>query len=1753
MTAAVKISSAPASTAESVQSSAGQQYGDRQSADWRQTETADIYSLYGENYHKAAPVSSDTPLDAAALMARLLTLAKQTPSRSLPHMERLEERLDRTLAQIQVLFSTEITGILQELGLDSFIVENKIILPESKLGFEFLLERAQEVLETLSPQEPDPKSVSEFEAALKKAEPDAVKKTDPSDEFQTEIATANDNLEPQIDDALTEPDLETQSRITESPVKLEELPPPPEFGGNAPDLSAEIEQAAAENTASIAALEDAKTPESYTAAFQTAPPGVKAEHQKGFADKINTLGTQEAAEYQETVEPQSVEVRADETPVKSVTEIALESITPDPLETKPSSGLPSADIAPVEEGPEFTANDDLGASVANSKTEMSEKGVAAAISELVTFHPDLNSRVGPAPKIKLTEDADPERMGEQSSSARTQVLDRRDIAARAVAEGKGPEQVRPRDLKSEAMAELTPPEFSLPQDAPLDSLDEFAAYELDAEAEAVFDQAHAAPMRDNLQEVQQKAADMARERDTQRETGIADAEAEQARLASGAEQQQSNIVHKAQEGIQESRRQTLQAQQDKVESFDKDIAEKGDAARSEIEARVETDNKTVETEYVAAESEAEKETKAAETKAEAEKEKAEKDASKQGWWDRTWDWVGKQLDKIGELIGAVFKALKEKLGKIIQVVKDKALAIIDKGAAFVKDTIEVFGEVLKAGVTLVVGTYYPELAKELNASIDRGVERVKQAVDDVATELKKKVELAAAVLTKVLNKVLDFIEGALTTLVKIASAVAKGDWSEVARLVIDPVLRMLNIKPEDFYEYMAKALQTLGVLVSDPIGFLSNLFGALVGGFERFGDAFKKHITAGILDWLTGSFGTTLVMPEKFDFFGILDIARQLAGLSIETVKTVAEREFGPTAVEMIEGAIEYATILIDEGWGAFFTKIKEDLSGLASSIMSEIAEFLTTSLIKAGVIWIASLINPVGWLVKLVTMIWDFIMWLRDNLQRLKDIITTITNGMADIIYGRLDPAEKAIESTLARLIAPTIDLITRLIGVSGVPKAVKGIITKVHKKVEKAIRKLLRKVVGKFVKKKKGKGTTAAPQANTKLMKPITVKGGGDTHTVSLEVKGGKSAKKGKKAKSAKGGLKRKAKPVINSKKMDVEDWLKSFKTNAGMRARLKDGGHRAELTDDQISEKIKLVSKDVKIALGEEEQLDNLADTVPDNQTARIQSEGNDLKKPIERILDALEIKLEPFETKFSKDIAKTRKAVATSLKGKIAKAINKSPKLSVELNQMRWSEVITYLSENPGPLTQAIASPLHAGGVLRESKSGKKTDFFNKLIAAAAKTSTTFKADELAKKDVDLMKKLLPLLTSEHQKILIKHALSSSPKSAASIIKTFTIELGKAVKALENSGQSGPDIDYKTQIKAAAFRPKGRFWRPATYTKKFIKYYPDNLKTSTGTLKRIDFFLDAKKHDDPARAQANRTYTADMVRAAAPGQHEWVLSSTVNNVVNATIKNLEANPGDALANFIRFVGFQHIVRTDTSDIVYDPDANYKGFVYDQPKMNALRESVLEESRAAIKPVEENENSLQPGQTVDQSTLDKAEKALAAIHKKYSGDKFETYQAHAGGVNVYQLKKDKGANLFRPKTIPSQSLSKVWHDKLAIMNKEIIGDGSGGAAIIDKLGSGILKYFQETNIDKSDAKRLKDIPVHSFGRRGKMPEFGIKSIDESRREKRESRNPLQGDILDSEVFLKEAFSRYKFAYEDLAEDIKLFKEHADKVPTI
>ncbi len=63
-----------------------------------------------------------------------------------------------------------------------------------------------------------------------------------------------------------------------------------------------------------------------------------------------------------------------------------------------------------------------------------------------------------------------------------------------------------------------------------------------------------------------------------------------------------------------------------------------------------------------------------------------------------------------------------------------------------------------------------------------------------------------------------------------------------------------------------------------------------------------KHLLQGALEWITGEMGDAgIVLPDKFDFKGILSIILQILGISIQNIKEIAKKVIGEKYVTMLE------------------------------------------------------------------------------------------------------------------------------------------------------------------------------------------------------------------------------------------------------------------------------------------------------------------------------------------------------------------------------------------------------------------------------------------------------------------------------------------------------------------------------------------------------------------------------------------------------------------------------------------------------------------------------------------------------------------------------------------------------------------------------------------------------------------------------------------------------------------------------------
>ena len=121
---------------------------------------------------------------------------------------------------------------------------------------------------------------------------------------------------------------------------------------------------------------------------------------------------------------------------------------------------------------------------------------------------------------------------------------------------------------------------------------------------------------------------------------------------------------------------------------------------------------------------------------------------------------------------------------------------------------------------------------------------------------------------------------------------------------------------------------------------------------------------------------------------------------------------------------------------------------------------------------------NPVGAIVRAIIAIYDLVMWLVDNIQRIISFVNSVVDSVAAIAAGQISGAANYIESSIARTIPMILSGLAQFLKLNGIAKKIQQAIEKVRKPIDNAIDKgigfVVEKVKGWFGgnKKKTGKG---------------------------------------------------------------------------------------------------------------------------------------------------------------------------------------------------------------------------------------------------------------------------------------------------------------------------------------------------------------------------------------------------------------------------------------------------------------------------------------------------------------------------------------------------------------------------------------------------------------------------------------------------------------------------------------------------------
>jgi hypothetical protein len=422
-------------------------------------------------------------------------------------------------------------------------------------------------------------------------------------------------------------------------------------------------------------------------------------------------------------------------------------------------------------------------------------------------------------------------------------------------------------------------------------------------------------------------------------------------------------------------------------------------------------------------------------------------------------WVKDQFKGLPEAANVFYVEGRNLFTRLMDAVIIRVSNLVEKRLAEAKKLV--------ADGQVQIKTYVDSLPKNLKsvgqaaqkevgdrfAELEKGIEDKK---NQLAASLAQKYKEAGEKADKALKEIQDSNKGLVQKFVE--------KLGEIIKIIMEFKGKLMAV--------LRKGWDVIKGILADPIGFLGNLIGALKQGFNQFKANIGKWLLKGIIGWLFGALAEAGVTPPAdFSLPSILKLVMQILGITYERMRAKAVKLLGPTAVWLIEKLIEYVKTLIDGGPAALWAQVKGDLANLKEQVLGEIRNMIIMEVIKAAVMKIVSMFNPVGAFVQAVLAIYNTVMFVVEQASRIAALVSSVVDSVSAIASGAIGAAANKIEESLGAAIPIVIGFLARLVGVGGLPKKATGVVKKVQAAIDGAIDKVLGKAVG-FIKKLFGKG---------------------------------------------------------------------------------------------------------------------------------------------------------------------------------------------------------------------------------------------------------------------------------------------------------------------------------------------------------------------------------------------------------------------------------------------------------------------------------------------------------------------------------------------------------------------------------------------------------------------------------------------------------------------------------------------------------
>ncbi len=283
--------------------------------------------------------------------------------------------------------------------------------------------------------------------------------------------------------------------------------------------------------------------------------------------------------------------------------------------------------------------------------------------------------------------------------------------------------------------------------------------------------------------------------------------------------------------------------------------------------------------------------------------------------------------------------------------------------------------------------------------------------------------------------------------------------NKLLEFIIEGALQIAGDAGGRVMALLRRAGAVVRTIINDPIAFGRNLIAAVRGGFDRFRSNVLEHLRNGLIGWLTGAMtGAGLTLPRSFtDWRGIIQMVLGILGLTYQLFRRLLVRALGEERVRYLEGVFDFLRVLITQGLGAAWERIREYVGNLTDMVIGGIRDWVARTVVGQAIVRLISMLNPVGAIIQTAIAIYNTVMFFVERIQQIAALANSVFDSIANIAAGNISGAIAYVERAMANALPVIISFLARLIGLGGISERIREIIRRIQATIERALERVV------------------------------------------------------------------------------------------------------------------------------------------------------------------------------------------------------------------------------------------------------------------------------------------------------------------------------------------------------------------------------------------------------------------------------------------------------------------------------------------------------------------------------------------------------------------------------------------------------------------------------------------------------------------------------------------------------------------------